>query len=97
MEPWGRIGSGVAELIAALLLLMPRTVFAGALLTIGVISGAISFHLTKLGVVVTAVDDHGEIFDAGCGCVHLFGRTAGDAPAPGAVAAGRCRRAHPLS
>ena len=25
LEPWGRIGSGVAELIAAILLLAPRT------------------------------------------------------------------------
>ncbi len=62
MEPWGRIGSGVAELIAAALLLAPRTVPYGALLSLGVISGAIFFHLTKLGIALTAVDDHGELF-----------------------------------
>ncbi|MGC4054195.1 MAG: DoxX family protein [Paludibaculum sp.] len=62
MEPWGRIGSGVAELVAAILLLMPRTVLLGAALSLGVISGAIFFHLTKLGVALPAVDDHGELF-----------------------------------
>ena len=62
MEPWGRIGSGVAELIAAALLLMPSTVAYGAVLSLGVISGAIFFHLTKLGIALTAVDDHGELF-----------------------------------
>ena len=62
MEPWGRIGSGVAELIAAVLLLMPSTVVYGAVLSLGVISGAIFFHLTKLGIALTAVDDHGELF-----------------------------------
>jgi putative oxidoreductase len=62
MEPWGRIGSGVAELIAAVLLLLPATVAVGAVLALGVISGAIFFHLTKLGIELTAVDDHGELF-----------------------------------
>jgi hypothetical protein len=62
MEPWGRIGSGVVELIASILLLIPRTVVYGAVLSIGVISGAIFFHLTKLGIALPAVDDHGELF-----------------------------------
>ncbi len=62
MEPWGRIGSGVAELIAALLLLWPRTVTVGAVMSLGVISGAIFFHLTKLGIALRAVDDNGELF-----------------------------------
>jgi hypothetical protein len=62
MEPWGRIGSGVIELVAAVLLLIPSTVLAGALLSLGVISGAIFFHLTKLGIALPAVDDHGELF-----------------------------------
>ena len=60
MEPWGRIGSGVAELIACVLLLVPRTVPLGALLSLGVISGAIVSHLTKLGVVVK--NDGGLLF-----------------------------------
>ena len=62
MEPWGRIGSGVAELIASILLLLPQTVVFGAMLSLGVISGAIFFHLTKLGIALPLVDDHGELF-----------------------------------
>ncbi|MBI4718533.1 MAG: DoxX family protein [Planctomycetes bacterium] len=60
MEPWGRIGSGVVELIACALILAPRTVAWGALLALGVISGAIVSHLTKLGVVVQ--NDGGLLF-----------------------------------
>lgn len=62
MEPWGRIGSGVIELIASVLLLMPSTVAYGAVLSLGVISGAIVSHLTKLGIALPAVGDHGELF-----------------------------------
>jgi len=50
MEPWGRIGIGVLELIASLLILYPRTTGYGALLGLGLMSGAIFFHLTKLGI-----------------------------------------------
>jgi uncharacterized membrane protein YphA (DoxX/SURF4 family) len=50
MEPWGRIGTGIAELIAAILILIPRTTLPGALLGLGLMSGAIFFHLTKLGI-----------------------------------------------
>ena len=60
LEPWGRIWSGVAELIAVILLLYPRTVTIGALLSAGVISGAIISHLTKLGIVVH--NDGGLLF-----------------------------------
>src|SRR5947207_15693441 len=60
-EPWGRIGSGVVELIAAVLLLTPRTAVYGAGLSLAVISGAIFSHLTKLGIALPAVDDHGEL------------------------------------
>lgn len=62
LEPWGRIGSGVAELIAAVLLLLPSTAFVGALFSLGVISGAILAHLTKLGITMPAVGDNGELF-----------------------------------
>jgi len=62
MEPWGRIGSGVAELIASVLLLMPSTIAIGSIMSLGVISGAIFFHLTKFGIALPAVDDHGELF-----------------------------------
>ena len=61
-EPWGRIGSGVVELLAAGLLLYPRTAAIGAALTLVVITGAIFSHLTKLGIAIPAVDDHGELF-----------------------------------
>ena len=57
LEPWGRYASGAAELFAAVLLLFPRTAWAGALLAAGVMVGAIGSHLTKLGIVVQ--DDGG--------------------------------------
>ena len=60
LEPWGRYGSGVAELIAAVLLLTPRLAWAGALLALGVITGAIVSHLTVLGIVVQ--NDGGLLF-----------------------------------
>jgi hypothetical protein len=62
MEPWGRIGTGVVELVASVLLLLPATVVLGAALSLGVISGAILSHLIKLGISLPAVDDHGELF-----------------------------------
>jgi hypothetical protein len=51
MEPWGRIGIGVLELIAAVLILYPRTTGWGALLGVGLMGGALFFHLTKLGII----------------------------------------------
>ena len=51
MEPWGRIGTGVLELIASILILNPRTTGWGAGLGLGLMGGAIFFHLTKLGIV----------------------------------------------
>src|SRR6266487_5395613 len=60
MEPWGRIGIGVLELIASGLILFPRTTAVGAVLGIGLMSGAIFFHLSKLGVVV--MNDGGQLF-----------------------------------
>ncbi|MBL7841157.1 MAG: DoxX family protein [Cyclobacteriaceae bacterium] len=50
MEPWGRIGIGVLELVASVLILIPVTSWLGALLGIGLMSGAIFFHVTKLGI-----------------------------------------------
>jgi uncharacterized membrane protein YphA (DoxX/SURF4 family) len=60
MEPWGRIGSGVLELIASILILYPRTTAIGALLGAGLMSGAVFFHLTKLGIAVRG--DGGQLF-----------------------------------
>jgi uncharacterized membrane protein YphA (DoxX/SURF4 family) len=56
----GRIGSGIAELIAAILLLIPGTVWLGACLALAVMGGAIMSHLTVLGLVV--MNDHGLLF-----------------------------------
>jgi hypothetical protein len=60
MEPAGRIGSGIAELIASILLLVPSTVPLGAVLALGVMSGAILSHLTVLGIEVKG--DGGLLF-----------------------------------
>ncbi|MBL0135581.1 MAG: DoxX family protein [Chitinophagaceae bacterium] len=50
MEPWGRIGTGVGELIASILILIPATTAIGALIGLGLMSGAIFFHFTTLGI-----------------------------------------------
>lgn len=71
MEPWGRYGSGVTELVAALLLLTPQLVWVGALLSLGVISGAIVAHLTLLGIVVQ--NDGGLLFGL---ALAVFGTSA---------------------
>ena len=60
VEPWGRIGSGVLELIASILLLIPPTASLGALLSIGVMAGAVVSHLVILGVEVKG--DGGLLF-----------------------------------
>jgi uncharacterized membrane protein YphA (DoxX/SURF4 family) len=50
VEPWGRIGTGIIELIASNLILIPRTTLLRALLGAGLICGAIFFHLTNANV-----------------------------------------------
>jgi hypothetical protein len=60
LEPWGRIGSGVVELIAALLILSPRLTWLGSTIAIGVMAGAILSHLTLLGIEVQG--DKGLLF-----------------------------------
>ena len=60
LEPAGRYLSGVFELIAAVLLLIPGIFWLGAALSIGIISGALFFHLTLLGIEVK--DDGGLLF-----------------------------------
>jgi hypothetical protein len=49
-EPFGRLGSGAIELLAVVLLLIPRTAVFGALLGLGVMSGALLSHLAVLGI-----------------------------------------------
>jgi hypothetical protein len=60
MEPWGRYATGVVELIAAILLLSRCHAWIGAILALGVMTGAIISHLTVLGIVVK--DDGGLLF-----------------------------------
>ena len=60
VEPWGRIGSGVIELVAAALLLHPRTAALGGALALGVMAGAILAHLFFLGLEVQG--DGGLLF-----------------------------------
>lgn len=60
MEPWGRIGVGVLELIAAVLLMLNRTAWIGGALALGLMGGAIMMHLTMLGISI--MDDGGYLF-----------------------------------
>lgn len=64
VEPWGRIATGYMELIAAVLLLLPATIIPGALLAIGIMTGAIASHILKLGIVVQ--NDGGLLFVYAC-------------------------------
>src|SRR5262245_16716357 len=59
-EPWGRVATGCVELVAVILLLIPRFVSLGALLSCGLMLGAIGAHLTRLGIVVQ--NDGGLLF-----------------------------------
>ena len=60
MEPWGRIGSGVAELAASALLLWSGTAGFGGVLAAALMGGAIVSHLTRLGIEVQG--DGGLLF-----------------------------------
>jgi len=50
MEPYGRIGTGIIELAAAIMLLIPRFTGYGAILGLCMMTGALYFHLTKIGI-----------------------------------------------
>jgi uncharacterized membrane protein YphA (DoxX/SURF4 family) len=60
VDPYGRIGSGIVELIASILILIPRTTLLGAFLAVGTMMGAIFSHIFVLGIVVK--DDGGTLF-----------------------------------
>ena len=60
LEPYGRIGIGIAELIAAALILIPKTSVYGAIISIGLMLGALQFHFTTLGIEV--LNDGGKLF-----------------------------------
>ena len=68
IEPWGRYAAGVAELIAAILILIPRTSVLGALLATGIMTGALITHLFIIGIEVNG--DNGLLFIYAC-CVML--------------------------
>lgn len=59
-EPYGRIGSGIVELIASVLILVPRTTLLGAFIGLGTMTGAIASHLLILGIEVQ--NDGGTLF-----------------------------------
>lgn len=60
VEPWGRYFAGASELIAAALLLIPRTTIFGAAMAVGIMLGAIASHIGPLGIVVQ--NDGGLLF-----------------------------------
>jgi uncharacterized membrane protein YphA (DoxX/SURF4 family) len=60
MEPWGRIGVGICELLAAILIFIPSLVWLGSLLALGLMAGAIGMHATLLGIEV--MGDGGQLF-----------------------------------
>ena len=60
IEPYGRIGSGIVELIASILILIPKTTLIGAILGLGTMFGAIFSHIFALGIVV--LNDGGTLF-----------------------------------
>ena len=60
MEPWGRIGTGVLELVASVLIFIPALTWVGAGLALGLMAGALFMHLTRLGIEVQG--DHGQLF-----------------------------------
>ena len=60
VEPWGRILTGILELLASICILFPRTVWMGAMVTLVIMGGAIFFHITDLGIVV--LNDRGGLF-----------------------------------
>lgn len=59
-EAWMRIGTGVLELIASVLLLVPKTSYIGSALGIGLMGGAIFSHLTVIGI--ESQGDGGQLF-----------------------------------
>ncbi|MDO7172846.1 DoxX family membrane protein [Mariniflexile sp. AS56] len=60
LEPYGRITSGILELTAGILLLLPKTVWIGAIISLSIISGAIIMHVTLLGIEINK--DGGVLF-----------------------------------
>ncbi len=60
VEPWGRLFTGFIELVVSILLLIPATSSIGALMSLGVMAGAILSHIFVLGLQVQ--NDGGTLF-----------------------------------
>ena len=60
IEPFGRIGSGIVELIASILILIPRTTLLGAVLGFATMITAIFSHIFVLGIEIQ--NDGGTLF-----------------------------------
>lgn len=60
MEPWGRWLVGFLELVSAIMLFIPSTIWLGSILAIGLMAGALGMHLTLLGIEVQG--DGGQLF-----------------------------------
>ncbi|WP_111306781.1 DoxX family membrane protein [Confluentibacter sediminis] len=60
LEPVGRIVIGAIELIAGIFLFIPKTIWLGTVLTLGIIVSAIFMHLTRLGIEING--DRGILF-----------------------------------
>ncbi|SHF62278.1 DoxX-like family protein [Flavobacterium fontis] len=60
VEPYGRIGSGVVELLASVFILFRRTTLLGAIMAAGTMFGALVSHLFILGIVIQ--NDGGTLF-----------------------------------
>ncbi|MEO1253379.1 MAG: DoxX family protein [Bacteroidota bacterium] len=60
IEPWGRWLVGILELVSCILLIIPKSAWAGGILSVGLMVGAIGMHLTILGIEV--MDDKGQLF-----------------------------------
>ena len=56
MDTWGRIGIGVLELIASILLFLQKKTWLGAGLSAGLMAGAVKIHLTMIGIEVKGYD-----------------------------------------
>lgn len=64
VEPVGRIGSGIIELMASILIFFKTTTFYGALIALVVMIGAIASHIFVLGIEVNG--DGGMLFIYAC-------------------------------
>lgn len=60
IEPYGRIAIGILELIAGIMLIVPKSVWVGSLITLIILGGAIIMHLTQIGIVIN--NDNGVLF-----------------------------------